>query len=169
MHVSSSILALAAAAVIPSVSAQNGGNTTCAQGLYMIVARGSNEPEGEGRLGPIVDTVLGRIRGSDAIGLDYPATIDDPVYMESVAEGGKAMKSAVEEYHDACPNGRIAVLGYSQGAHISLDALCGGSVDGFEELTPLPLDLIESSSKNHEIQGIFFFTLALGIDKLIHQ
>jgi acetylxylan esterase len=148
MRISSSILALTAAAVIPSsVSAQNDTSINCVEGLYMIVARGSNEPEGEGRLIAIVHTVMGRIRGSDSLGLDYPATIDDPNYFESVAEGGKAMKSAVEEYHEACPEGRMAVLGYSQGAHISMDALCGGGVAGFEDLTPLPLDLVESSSK----------------------
>lgn len=98
-----------------SAQGSNGtGNFTCADGLYIVVARGTTEPAGSGAMGVIGDDVAGRVRDSEVVGLDYPATLSDPIYVESVIDGGRAMKEAVEGYHDACPDGRIAVLGYSQ-------------------------------------------------------
>lgn len=98
-----------------AAAAQDNGNITCADGLYMIVARGTNEDPGPGVMGTAVaDVVADRIAGSEVVGLDYPASFGSPGYFESVADGGQAVKDAVEEYHAACPDGKMAVLGYSQ-------------------------------------------------------
>lgn len=103
------------------VTAQNNnGNITCADGLYMIVARGTTEPVGPGSMGTLAEDVADRVRDSEVVGLDYPATLSDPAYVESVIDGGRAIKDAVENYHDACPDGKIAVLGYSQVRLVSL-------------------------------------------------
>ena len=86
----------------------------CASGLYMIAARGTGEDPGTGAIGAVADDVADRIKGSDVVPLDYPASLTDPVYFDSVEDGGKAMKKAVEDYHTACPDGKMAIFGYSQ-------------------------------------------------------
>lgn len=95
-------------------SSNDNGDITCADGLYMIVARGTTEDAGPGSMGVLADDVADRVEDSEVVGLDYPATLSDPAYVDSVVDGGRAMKEAVENYHDACPDGKIAVLGYSQ-------------------------------------------------------
>lgn len=94
------------------VGAQN--VTTCHDGLYILVARGTNEDPGTGLFGDIADELADRIPGSEVLGLDYPASLTDPIYIRSVREGGEAMKDAVEGYHEECPDGQIVLLGYSQ-------------------------------------------------------
>lgn len=49
------------------------------------------------------------------------------------------MKRLIMEYVDQCPNGQIALLGYSQGAMVIGDVLCGFSEAGFEEEWSDPL------------------------------
>lgn len=89
-------------------------NVTCATGLYMIVARGSGEEEGTGITGTLADRIAHDIEGSDVSALDYPATITDPDYQESSIDGVEALQKAIIGYHSACPDGKMALLGYSQ-------------------------------------------------------
>lgn len=105
-------MAVLAAAVSSSLAAKDAAK--CASGLYMIAARGTGEDAGPGSIGDVADDVAGRVKGSEVVGLDYPASLTDPIYFESVEEGGKAMKKAVEDYHSACPDGKVAIFGYSQ-------------------------------------------------------
>jgi hypothetical protein len=116
----------------------------CARGLHIVVARGSNEPKGTGATGVLAEAIAERIPGSNVVALDYPATITDPNYIESVQEGGEEMREVIREYIDECPGGKIAVMGYSQGAQVSGDAFCGDvSTSGFGNDPALPYDLVK--------------------------
>lgn len=98
-----------------AVTAQESTNSsTCHDGLYIIVARGTNEDPGTGLFTEIADELADRVPGSEVLGLDYPAALADPLYTGSVREGAEEMKDVVEEYYDECPDGRIVILGYSQ-------------------------------------------------------
>lgn len=87
---------------------------TCADGLYMVVARGTGEDPGPGEMGRVADLVADKIEGSRVVGLDYPATLGGDGYMDSVMDGQSALKTEIEGYSKACPDGKIAVMGYSQ-------------------------------------------------------
>lgn len=107
---------------------------TCASdnGLYIIVARGSNQPAGEGSVGPVADMIEAAVPGSYSVAVDYPAVIitleADDNYFTSVNEGIEDMKSKIEAYVAACGSGsRIALLGYSQGGEVVTDTLAGGT------------------------------------------
>ncbi|KAL6868778.1 hypothetical protein ACO1O0_000096 [Amphichorda felina] len=136
----SSIAVLAAAAAGPASAA-----TECVSGLHMIVARGTGEPEGTGSTGYLAKQVASRIKGSDIEGLDYPATMTDPDYITSVGEGSDEMRETVREYVKACPDTKVAVMGYSQGAQVATDAFCGGGDNGFDNEAALPNKLVHSS------------------------
>jgi acetylxylan esterase len=95
------------------VAAQN--VTTCYDGLYILVARGTNVDPGTGLFGDIADELANRIPGSEVSGLDYPASLTDPIYIRSVREGGEAMKDAVEGYREECPEGADRGVGIFSG------------------------------------------------------
>ncbi|KAF7551832.1 hypothetical protein G7Z17_g4765 [Cylindrodendrum hubeiense] len=119
--------------------------TTCASGLYIVVARGTGESSGTGAFGTIADDIADRVDGSIIEALDYPATFTDPLYNESEKDGVEEMQDVILDYHKACPNAKFAVLGYSQGGQVASDAFCGGQGGGFSELAPLSSDFVTSS------------------------
>jgi acetylxylan esterase len=110
MRVSTTSFLLAAAAT--GAMAQD--NSTCFDGLYIVVVRGTNEEPGPGLFGGIADRLAERVPGSEVLALEYPASLTNPIYAGSVRRGGEALKEAIEEYNDQCPEGRMVVLGYSQ-------------------------------------------------------
>lgn len=50
-------------------------SVSCVEGLYILVARGSNQPAGEGSVGPVADAIEARVPNSVSQAIDYPATI----------------------------------------------------------------------------------------------
>jgi acetylxylan esterase len=108
--------------------------TTCYSGVYVIGARGSDEDPGYGSVAPVVDGVLSSIPNSGAVALDYPASVLDPVYPDSVTDGINTMISLIETYVNNC-EGKIVLVGFSQGGNVVTDVLAGG-VDKPDPLSP---------------------------------
>ncbi|EEY20214.1 Axe2 [Verticillium alfalfae VaMs.102] len=96
---------------------------------------------------PLADDIVAAIPDSAIESIVYPATFDD--YGLSVADGAEALTAALDRYSDACPNGKVVLLGYSQGAHVTLDALCGREEStgafAFNETTPIPESIVDKS------------------------
>ncbi|EGU85255.1 hypothetical protein FOXB_04276 [Fusarium oxysporum f. sp. conglutinans Fo5176] len=136
--------ALSAAVFAATALSQNKGEKTeCADGLYMIAVRGTGEDKGSGRIGEIAEDVSKRVNGSIVSPLDYPATLQDPDYFDSEEAGVKALSAALDDYHSSCPNGKIAVFGYSQGGQVATDVFCGGS-----DNKPLTMSLVKDSGEH---------------------
>ncbi|KAH7017477.1 cutinase-domain-containing protein [Ilyonectria destructans] len=141
MHLSALPIALFATGALAKDS-----NITCVQGLYMIVARGTGEKEGSGITGSLAEDIADRIDDSAVEPLDYPAAFSDPDYLYSERDGVDIMQDMITSYHDACPDGKMAVFGYSQGGQVTSDAFCGSSgISGFSEAAPLPTSLVDDS------------------------
>ena len=122
-------LALAALAVagIAHSAPPQARATTCYSGLYMIVACGTNE-SGEGRSAAVADAVAAQIPDSGSVAVDYPASVVNPPYPESVADGVTDAVSKIEAYVSACAaTSRIALIGFSQGGNVLTDVLAGGT------------------------------------------
>lgn len=96
----------------------------CATGLHMIVARGSTEDPGLGRIGVVARNVSLLIPGSTISAIDYPATFEN--YTTSEEKGAMGFEKMLIEYHEKCPDTKVALLGYSQGAQAMMDSVCGG-------------------------------------------
>ncbi|KAL0935959.1 Acetylxylan esterase 1 [Colletotrichum truncatum] len=140
----------AVAGIIASAAAQNSTNT-CATGVHLIVARGSGEAPGSGRIGSVADGVVAAVPGSQIAPINYIATLSN--YSTSVVDGTTAMKLALTEYNLRCPQSKVALLGYSQGAHVAGDILCGSveeeEDDGleidFNTTSPIPSSVVDQS------------------------
>lgn len=145
--------AIAAALWAPISNAQDITSSSCVDGLYMLVARGTGEELGPGITGLIADRIADRIDDSKVVAIEYPASLTDPVYTASVNNGSELVSAAVRNYTENCPDGKLAVFGYSQGAQVTENAFCGasGGEDG-AEIEALPKDLVDG----HVIAVILF-------------
>lgn len=101
--------------------------------VHMIVARASGEPPGEGRIASLATLLKQQIPGSTSEALVYPAKMP---YSGSIPVGVTAMKVAIAKYTQSCPTGKLVILGYSQGAAVLTDTLCGGGGPDIGVVTP---------------------------------
>ncbi|KAH7303987.1 cutinase [Stachybotrys elegans] len=97
----------------------------CTDGLKMFLARGTTEPLGTGLMTTITRQIEQLIPGSTTDDIPYPATLFEPTYFVSVLNGSTLLQEAVSEYAAACPDGKMALMGYSQGAQVVGNAICG--------------------------------------------
>jgi len=107
-------------------------NSPCAT-VQNIVARASTEAQGPGVIGALSEEIQKGVKATvSERSVVYPAALTP--YEPSVVKGDEAIKKELTEEVAACPNQKIVLLGYSQGAQIVGDVLGGGggnkSVDG---------------------------------------
>lgn len=74
---------------------------------------------GAGETGKLLDVIAEQLNGSDIQANLYPATADDPNYFFSVVNGTFQLKEMVMAYAELCPEGKMALFGYSQVCLIS--------------------------------------------------
>ncbi|KAF2124080.1 carbohydrate esterase family 5 protein [Dothidotthia symphoricarpi CBS 119687] len=97
---------------------------------HVFIARGSDEPY-PGRQGNITKEICAAI-GSDDCGFEniqYPAKstawgVDE--WCKSAAQGAKNGQAQMTAYAAKCPDSKLILLGYSQGASVAQDILGGG-------------------------------------------
>ncbi|KAK9444280.1 Cutinase [Metarhizium brunneum] len=150
-HILAPVALLAARATIPATDPGDDAEG-CASGLYIISVRGTGEEQGIGVAGTLLGKkVAEQVKGSKIVGLQYPATLASPPYPSSVGNGTKNLTELLEDYHKSCPDGKVAILGYSQGAQVSLDTLCGTDEAGFTTT-----DAISSSAVDNVVSVALF-------------
>lgn len=122
---------LAATVGIGALASTATAAITCAKDLYILCARGSGEPavapnpgtypDNTGSPGFLALQVAKQIPGTVIAGVIYPATnpvatgtLDLDAYYSSENAGAKAIVEELNQYHSACPDSKIALIGYSQ-------------------------------------------------------
>ncbi len=133
------VLTAAALLVAPAVTAPGITPTAHAQGcpdIEVVFARGTDEPHGLGWVGQVfVDSLSGRVGGRSvgSYAVVYPATYDF-----LAAAGGANDASAHIQYMMAnCPNTRLVLGGYSQGAAV-IDIIAAVPFPAVGFTNPLP-------------------------------
>lgn len=133
------VLTAGALLVAPAVTGPGSIATAQAQGcpdIEVVFARGTDEPPGIGRVGQaFVDSLRGRVGGRSVgvYAVNYPATFDF-----LAAAGGANDASAHIQYMMAnCPNTRLVLGGYSQGAAV-IDVISAVPIPAVGFNNPLP-------------------------------
>jgi acetylxylan esterase len=93
--------------------------------IHIFGARETTAPAGYGSAGTVVNLILNAHPGSTAEVINYPAAGGNS-YGSSVQAGVKAVTNQINSFAASCPNTQLVYVGYSQGAQIGDDALCGG-------------------------------------------
>jgi cutinase len=121
---------------LPNASAAN------CHDAEVVFARGTNEPKGLGRVGDaLVDSLRQQTTGMDigAYGVDYAAS-------KLQLHGGDGANDAISHIKStlsSCPNTKIVLGGYSQGASV-VDILAGVPIGGITWGNQLPAEYVSS-------------------------
>lgn len=106
--------------------------------VHIITARASTEAAGEGITGALVTQIVNASAQTvSRAAVSYPATLFN--YASSSSRGVSALKQQLTTQVQNCPNQKIVLAGYSQGAHVVLDVLGGGGGGSVGAVTP-PID-----------------------------
>jgi cutinase len=136
------VSALAAATAVLSASPAI-AEPACSD-VEVIFARGTSEPPGIGRVGQALVDALRPQLGSRTVstyGVNYPATYD----FLAAADGANDATARISALATSCPNTRIVLGGYSQGAAV-MDMLAGipplgNKIGDVGSAPPLPASL----------------------------
>jgi len=134
-------LTASAALLAPALSPTPIGGlpTASAQGcpdIEVVFARGTNEDAGLGAVGgTFVDQLRGKVGGRSvgAYAVNYPATFD---FLKAAA-GANDASGHIQYMVNTCPNTRLVLGGYSQGAAV-IDVISAVPVPGIGFDDPLP-------------------------------
>ena len=121
----------------------NKSTTTDCSDVHIIVDRATGEEPSQGVIGTLATLISERIPGVTVEWVDYPAVLMP--YDQSTDTGIRMTKDSIRSYADKCANAKIVLLGYSQGAQVVGDVLCGGG--GAIGLGPLTDPLEEEYQK----------------------
>ena len=128
-------LALAAATCLsvaafaaPEAGAVTAPSGSCAA-VNIITARASTEPQGEGITGNLVTQIVNSSKQTVSHeAVVYPATLTS--YPSSESQGVTNAEQELTTAVQNCPSQKQVLLGYSQGAEVSMDVIAGNSEVG---------------------------------------
>lgn len=114
--------------------------------FHVFLTRGSDEPY-PGRLGNVTKEICAGIGEDDCSfeNVQFPAKstawgVDE--WCKSAAKGAANGQAQIKAYVDKCPDSKLMLLGFSQGAAVAQDILGGGGGKVFacDQATNPPLD-----------------------------
>lgn len=123
------------AAVVAPLPAPSADAADCSD-IEVVFARGTNEDPGIGRVGDAFVNDLRGMVGGRSLGVyavNYPASYD----FLAVADGANDASAHIQWVANNCPNTRIVLGGYSQGAAV-VDVVTSIPVPGIGFTNPLP-------------------------------
>jgi hypothetical protein len=139
--------------VLHSVAAQT---CTPCNDVHFFLARGNNEPY-PGRQAALVEATCNGIASCGYENLIYSALFTD-LSCQTTYDGAIAGLTQLTAYADNCPNSKLILAGYSQGAQIVTDILGGGggiSFNGCVQPDTAPLD--RTTSPGNRLSAVIAF------------
>lgn len=128
------IAAAASAAAVPLITPS--ANAANCNDIEVVFARGTKEPPGIGRVGEVFVNDLRGMVGDRSMGVyavNYPASYD----FLAAADGANDASAHIQWVANNCPNTKIVLGGYSQGAAI-VDVLTAVPIPVVGFTNPLP-------------------------------
>lgn len=114
----------------------------CQSGTLVIAVAGGNVTNGTYGLSvTFVDDVMAKIPGSANFSVNYnrfhSVAMTGATFIPEVDEGVSMLLEALQNYTTACPDTPIVIHGYSEGAVVVMNLLCGASSGSFPVTSPL--------------------------------
>lgn len=106
--------------------------------VEVVFARGTGEPPGVGEVGrAFIDSLRSKVGGKSlgVYGVNYPATMDFRTALDGIDDAGRR----VEHMSATCPNTRMVLGGFSQGAAVMGFVTSAVIPDGAPVDTPNPM------------------------------
>ncbi|KAI0122743.1 carbohydrate esterase family 5 protein [Daldinia grandis] len=149
-------LALLSVFVFSAVAAaQETGSDACT-GVHIFLSRGNNEPY-PGRQGKLVQAICSGLESCDYEDIAFDNALEVE-YCGAVEAGRKAGVAQITAYNKRCPDAKLVVSGYSQGAHVLGDILGGGGGVFFQGCTtPTVPGLDPNSAPGNTIAAALLF------------
>lgn len=122
-------------------------NAQCYSGVYMILARGTDEPQGGSILETVAAAVEAAVPNSAASEVVYSAITGSGFY-GSVADGVNNAQQQMQDYYNQCPTSKMVVMGYSQGALVTSGTMAGTSLGG-SYIAPLASNIGDNGESMH--------------------
>jgi|TARA_R110002003_G_scaffold79_8_gene7085 hypothetical protein len=129
---------------------------------HVFLARGSDEPY-PGRQGNITREICSRLGSNDCgfENIEYPAKSTawgKDEWCKSAAKGAASGQSQMKAYAQKCPNSKLILLGFSQGAAVAQDILGGGGGQVFEceQASNPALDASSAPGSNSAFATVIF-------------
>jgi cutinase len=132
----SGVTLVAPAVVSPGTTAVASAQADACPAVQVVFARGTGEPDGIGRVGQaFVDSLRPLVKGKSVAvyAVNYPATRD----FLRAADGANDASNFVQNIANTCPDSKIVLGGYSQGAAV-IDAITVADQPtlGFTQIMP---------------------------------
>lgn len=118
------------AAMGPQATVQAAAEDSTCPAVEVVFARGTFEAPGVGEIGQaFIDALNAQLGASPAevYGVNYPASLDFPAAAQGVADAS----NKVEAIASSCPDTKIVLGGYSQGAAVAAYTTFDAVPDGF--------------------------------------
>jgi cutinase len=125
----------AAAVITPALASAPTASAQCPD-IEVVWARGTGEDVGVGRIGnAFVDALRGKVGGRsvNVYAVNYPADFD----FLAAASGANDASGHIQYMMGACPNTRLVLGGYSQGAAV-MDVIAAVPIPAVGFTNPLP-------------------------------
>jgi cutinase len=135
----SGVTLVAPAVVAPGAAAVAAAQADACPAVQVVFARGTGEPDGTGRVGQaFVDALRPMVKGKtvNVYAVNYPATRD----FLRAAEGANDASLFVQNIATTCPDTKIVLGGYSQGAAV-IDAITVADQPTLGFTQPMPADV----------------------------
>jgi cutinase len=130
---------LAAGTALVSPTILPAANAADCNDVQVVFARGTDEPPGIGRVGQaFVDSLRGKIgnRSMGVYAVNYPASYD----FLAAADGANDASAFIQDVVNTCPDTRLVLGGYSQGAAI-IDIITSVPFPAIGFNNPLPANV----------------------------
>jgi cutinase len=135
VEAAAALLVGAAAAITPSIAFAPAASADCPD-IEVIFARGTDDTPGLGAVGgAFVNALQGKVGGRSvgSYAVNYPASYD----FLAAADGANDASAHVQYMMGACPNTRLVLGGYSQGAAV-MDVIAAVPIPAIGFTNPLP-------------------------------
>lgn len=130
-----------------TAAAQSTGSGACST-YHAFIARGWNE-DYPGRQSALVDVVCSGVSSCDYEDVVYDTLID---YETAVEDGRASGLAQIQAYQQKCPDAKLILTGYSEGANVVGNIIGSGS-DG----SAAGLGLTSAAGSKGKTPSIFFF------------